>query len=334
MKLKNNTDWNLLAKFMAGETDAKENSAVEIWAKNSPDNKALLHEIQTDWKKMDGMNAKFDVDNAWNKLHNRIASDSKTVELPVTSRKIKRNYFSLPMRIAASLLLLAILGISVAEIANKVKLVTVTASVEEKGKSVELPDGSKVYMNSGARLSYSKQFGHKNREVQLTGEAFFDVTPDKNKPFSISAGNAMIRVLGTSFNVNSGNNKNQVEVYVSTGIVELSESVNQNNRVLIHPGNIGLIEDSRIKMLVAENANSIAWKTGAMTFTDAPLTEVIALLNNVYNVNITLKGDGIDTIRINGSYRGDPLDRILAVISAHNPQLIIAKSEDTIYLSQ
>ena len=116
--------------------------------------------------------------------------------------------------------------------------------MKKKGKAVTLPDGSTVYMNAGARLSYSKQFGRKNREVQLTGEAFFDVTPDKKRPFSISAGNAVIRVLGTSFNVNSSNKENQVEVYVSTGIVELSESGNQNNRVLIHPGNIGLIENS------------------------------------------------------------------------------------------
>jgi len=334
MILKNKTNWNLLAKFMAGETDAKENRAVETWAEKSQENKALLHEINTDWQKMDRMNARFDVDNAWSKLNNRLSAESKTVELPVSSRKAARNYFTLPMRVAASLLFLALLGISVVEIANKLKQVTVIASVEEKGKAVELPDGSSVYLNTGARLSYSKQYGRKNRQVQLSGEAFFDVKPDKSSPFQISAGNAVIRVLGTSFNVNSGNKDNQVEVYVATGIVELSENGNQNNRALIKPGNIGLIENSKINLSIAENANSIAWKTGAMTFTDAPLTEVIALLNNVYNVNIALKGDGIDTIRINGSYQYDPLGRILDVICAHNPQLVIAKSEDTIYLSQ
>ena len=334
MILKNKTNWNLLAKFMAGETNAKESNAVETWAEKSPENKALSHEINTDWQKMDRMNARFDVDKAWSKFNNRLSAESKTVELPVPSRKTPRIYFTLPMRVAASLLFLALLGISVVEITNKLKQVTVTASVEEKGKAVELPDGSSVYLNAGARLSYAKQFGRKNRQVQLSGEAFFDVKPDKSHPFRISAGNAVIRVLGTSFNVNSGNKNNQVEVYVSTGIVELSENGNQNNSVLIRPGNIGLIENSKINLSMAENANSIAWKTGAMTFIDAPLTEVIALLNNVYNVNITLKGDGIDTIRINGSYQGDPLEGILDVISAHNPQLVIAKSEDTIYLSQ
>ncbi len=329
-------NWNLLAKYMAGETNTKENTDVETWANNNAGNRELLREIKTDWKKMDMMDTRFDVDNAWNKVQNRILTDSapEVHQSAVNYKKPVLRYMRTPMRIAASLALLAMLGIALVTVAGRLQRVNITASQTEKGKVVQLPDGTSVYLNADTRLSYTKRFAKNHRDVILDGEAFFEVTHDKSRPFRIYAGNACVKVLGTSFNVNTRKNNNQVEVYVSTGVVELSEVADQNNRVLLHPGNTGTIEQKKIQFTSTGSENCIAWKTGDLNFKDTRLQDVIPVLNDVYQVKIILNEPEIDTTRIDGSYHGDPLDQILRVICKQNPKLKVAKSGDTIYLSR
>jgi transmembrane sensor len=335
MLLKNKTDWNLLARYMAGETNETETETVHLWADKSAANSSLFNEIKSDWKKMEKMDARFNVDKAWNKLHGRIAVEDSSVNLPPLRSKSQSfaGLISVPIRIAASLLLLTILGFAVYAALNRFQKIDITASVNEKGKLIELSDGSKVYLNGDTRLSYTRQFGRKSRVVRLDGEAFFEVTPDKSKPFRIYAGNASIKVLGTSFNIDSRKNDRQVEVYVSTGVVELSETADQNNRILLHPGNIGRFEQKTISLEKANNENSLAWKTGELTFTATPLSQVIPVLNNVYDVHIVINAPDIGNTRIDGSYHGDPLDQILLIICQQN-DLTIVKSADTIYLSR
>lgn len=332
---KNKTDWSLLAKYMAGETNEKEKQAVTEWLDNNPENRVLYKEIKSDWKIMDTMNSRFNVDNAWNKLQNRIVANDGSIadSNNIAAHQLSRRNFLTPMRIAASLLFLAFLGTSLFFVAGRLQRVNVTADYNEKGKEVILPDGSTVYLNGSSSISYSKNFDKKSREVRLDGEAFFEVTPDKSKPFSIYANKARIKVLGTSFNVDARNDDDIVEVFVTTGIVELSDAEDQHNHVLLRPGNIGMLNHNTVSSTNAENENCIAWRTGIMTFHDTMLSEVTAVLNEVYNVNIVFRDSGIDTTHINGSYQNDPLDDILNAICMQN-QLIVEKSANMIYLSR
>jgi transmembrane sensor len=336
MFYKNDTNWDLLAKFLAGEANPEEVTALEEWRNANPSNNELLQKLKSDWKKMERMNARFDVDKAWNNINDRISAEApahvtETVTIaPVTVKRLLT-----PMRIAATLLLLTLLGVALYTVINRVSTVQVIAAVNEKGKTVALPDGSLVTLNADTKLHYSKKFGKINREITLTGEAFFDVKHDASKPFVIHAGDARVRVLGTSFNVNMREKNEGVEVYVTTGLVELSENNNVDNRQLIQPGNIGILHNNKITVAHTGDANSLAWKTGKITFSDTPLGKAVSVLGKFYNVHIVLKGEGMDTININGSYKqNDPLDLILEVIGSHNPQLSIAKSGDTVYLSQ
>ncbi|MFO7371127.1 MAG: FecR domain-containing protein [Bacteroidales bacterium] len=334
MFTRNKTDWNLLAKYMAGEAEEKEVREVMDWVGKNPGNQALYNEIKTDWNKMDMMNKRFDVDNAWNKLQNRIL-DTKEIVLPDEIQKSQKPVYRFPalLRIAASLLLLAMVGAVLVYITGQTRTVSMVTSYNEKGKEVSLPDGSVIFLNAASSVSYSKQFGKKHREITLKGEAYFEVTPDKSKPFVIYANNAQIKVLGTSFNVDANDAKDKVEVYVTSGVVELSEMTNMNNKVLLHPGNAGMINNRNVSMTSNGDVNCLAWKTGDLTFKGTRLNDVAAVLNEIYNVRIVIREPGIDTTRIEGSYQNDPLDHILRVICTQN-HLNIAKSDDTIYLSR
>jgi transmembrane sensor len=331
---KNKTDWNLLAKDLAGETNEKEKQAMAEWIDKSQENRTLYKQTKSDWKMMDKMNAQFNVDNAWNKLYNRILTEEPDLTADNTIRKVHPYRFLLtPVRIAAAILVLALLGASVMYFTNRMQEVNVTAAVNERGKQVILPDGSSVFLNGYSTIRYPKHFKKRSREVKLSGEAFFEVSPDKDKPFRIFANDACIKVLGTSFNVDARGDDHQVEVYVSTGIVELSVVDNMNNKVLLKPGTIGLLKQKTVTARKSENENSIAWKTGCMTFYETRLSEVTPILNNFYNVNIVIREPGVDSTRITAEYNNDPLDEILEVICKQN-HLTVEKSDNMIYLSR
>jgi transmembrane sensor len=336
MITKNKTDWGLLAKYLAGEANGKEKTSVEKWLGESAKNRAEFRKLGSDWKIMESMK-QFDVDNAWKKLHGRIIDN----EEPVLADNGKsadlhhRMSWGTPLRIAASLLLLIALGASIAIGVGRFQKVTITASASERLKSVTLPDGSRVTMNSSSTLSYMKHFRRNTRNVTLTGEAFFEVTPDKSRPFIINTDKAAIRVVGTSFNVDTKGRSSSVEVYVSTGIVEVYKPESMINSVFLHPGEIGTVSENIINSKKASNENAIAWKTGRMDFRDIPLSEAVEMLNKMYDVDIVLKARGLASIRTVGEYRypEEPLDTILRVFCQQN-LLRIEKSDNKIYLSK
>jgi ferric-dicitrate binding protein FerR (iron transport regulator) len=190
-------------------------------------------------------------------------------------------------------------------------------------------------MNDNTTLSYRKHFGRNTRDVTLSGEAYFEVTPDKTKPFIIHTDEAAIRVVGTAFNVDTRGGTSTVQVYVSSGIVEVYKPESRNNSVFLHPGEVGTVSSNIINSKTASNENAIAWKTGRMDFRDIPLSEAVEMLNKMYNVNIILKARGIASIKTVGEYRypEESLDTILRVFCQQN-LLRIEKSDNKIYLSK
>jgi transmembrane sensor len=336
MFTKSKTDWGLLAKYLAGETNEKEKSAVEKWLGQSAENRAEFGKLRSDWKIMESMK-QFDVDNAWNKLHGRIIENGEPVQEDSAKSTFipRRMVWGTPLRIAASLLLLIALGASVAIAVGRFSKVTVTTAENEQLRKVTLPDGSTVTMNGSTTLSYMKHFHGNERNIRLTGEAFFEVTPDKSRPFIIHTDEADIRVVGTSFNVDTRANSSDVEVYVSTGIVQVYKPESIKNSVFLHPGEIATVSKNMINCKTTPNENALAWKTGKMDFRGIPWSEAVSMLNKIYNVNIVLKEPGMSSIKTTGEYRypEEPLDTILRILCQQSA-LRIEKSDNKIYLSK
>jgi len=281
---------------------------------------------------LDNMNKHFNVDNAWEKLHDRITSQGNVSEPTETLQKKHNKWLFLsPLRIAATVLSLALVGVSLIFITEKTRNSTIISSTDDRITNVRLPDGSLVYLNTDTKIDFAKKFNSKTREISLDGEAYFEIAPDKNKPFLIFANNACIKIVGTSFNVDARGPDQQVEVYVSTGIVELSEAKNRDNGIILNAGYLGTLNRNELKTIKAENENSIAWKTRNMNFNDTRLSEVVEVLNDVYKVSILFREPDMDTTRITGVYQDDPLDEVLNIICTQN-HFTIEKSDNKIYL--
>ena len=229
-----------------------------------------------------GGDSNIDVDKAWNKVYSRIndAGEIKTVRLFLPGRNI--------FRIAAAILVMlgiGVAGLYLSERSVFSKKITVATDINQKNLEVTLPDGSVVILNRETVLSYRSDYGKNERIVSLSGEAFFEITPDQDKPFTIDAGKAKVKVLGTSFNVITDNPDAAVEVFVKTGKVMLSDN-SGSNTLLLEPGYVGTIDSEKSDRSFNENPNYMAWNTGVLVYDGQTLDIVFRDLKRVYNMDI------------------------------------------------
>jgi ferric-dicitrate binding protein FerR (iron transport regulator) len=263
----------------------------------------LFNITEKDAEMIESTNYMFDqeTDNAWSSLHNKINEKSSEQR---TIRFYQKPFF----RIAASIVfILGIFWISYSTfIQSKFEITETRASHLEK----VLPDGTTVYLNANSSIKFPKHFSANNRKVELSGEAFFNVKKDAKRPFIIKAEDAIIKVLGTSFNVNTNN---KVEVLVKTGKVSLS-SVFNNKKLILTKGEFGILKNQTIEKVSISDINYLSWKTQLLDFRDAPLSYVIDVINKTYTENIFLDGKKTSELRLYAKFDKAPLNTVLESI--------------------
>jgi transmembrane sensor len=197
---------------------------------------------------------------------------------------------------------------------GKPNLISVTAN---KGhiSMVLLPDGSKVWLNSGSTLNYPRAFS-KIRAVELiNGEAFFDIRHDKRHPFIVHYGKLHAEVLGTSFNVKYYRKLNDVRVTVVTGLVEVGND--KQSFGLVSPDKeIIYNQKSNTHNLRLINSQKVAaWKAREINLFDVPFEDLMLTIENVYNVKVNYNHDEmknvITTIHFSS---GDDIKQVLEII--------------------
>ena len=259
----------------------------------------------------------YQVDEAWAKVENQIHSQSKQ-----NDRGIRKLFEGSAFRAIAAVFVGLMLVISAYFVAHKSNIGDSFVEVKATDKVVNmigLPDGTFVSLNTNTRITYPKKFVGNLREVSIEGEAFFEVKPDKNKPFVIHAGKAQIKVLGTSFCVNAYPEAKQVEVIVQTGKVQVLNKAAepaQTNELILVPGDKGTLvyASNSLQKTSNQDVNFIAWKTRNLIFKATSLNEVIRNLEKVYNVKISLADPRLNDLLLTAQFNDYPLDFILKVI--------------------
>lgn len=197
--------------------------------------------------------------------------------------------------------------------------------------STTLNDGSKVTLNANSRLTYPSQFEDVNREVNLSGEAFFEIEKDPEKPFIIHTDAIDVTVLGTSFNVRSLDNESTASVTVATGIVRVNSN---GNSIQLVQGEKGILDKQSGKLfkVVNDDKNYLSWKTKTFQFDNLPLSDVINILNNAYQSSIELKNSDIVNCPVTVGFEKQSLNSILEVLKA-TLDLEIEKNDNVILLT-
>jgi transmembrane sensor len=249
--------------------------------------------------------------NAWKKINSRVGGSQAST---VNAKRFHINRYIWIPAVAAALALLLLLPLFRAEKTQVVqidKLVSENASTE---RQIILPDGTSVTLNRNAKLTYPKQFAKEARQVELRGEAFFEVKHDANHPFIVTAAGAKVKVLGTSFNVKTFENEKRIEVVVSTGKVEVW-SPDRLKHIFITPGLMGITAKNTDPQVVDADMNRIGWKTKRLVFRNQSLDYIVNYLEETYHQPIAFSDASIRNLKLTATFEKQPLEDVLGVIA-------------------
>ncbi|TAJ15340.1 FecR family protein [Marinilabiliaceae bacterium JC017] len=281
-KNQNSINWDLLAKKMAGELNSEEEEMMNQWRSQNSENEKDFNEVKKLWgetkyaRELDAVNT----DGAWNKVQQKM-------------RRKPANLYRQRMLWSVAASVAVIMGLLIGDWIwkGKDKFIEQTVVIAENNmQQITLADGTDVSINGGTTFMYPQQFEGQTRTVKLDGEAFFKVTRDKDVPFVIETNDLVVKVLGTSFNVKSYKGMNVAEVIVESGSVEVSLEGNRENRVVLSAGEKALFnrETQSLISMMNEDENYNAWSTRIIQFKDAPMTEVVKVLEDVYKIEISV----------------------------------------------
>ncbi|QLC65041.1 DUF4974 domain-containing protein [Flavobacterium sp. LPB0248] len=154
---------------------------------------------------------------------------------------------------------------------------------------LKLSDGTIVSLNAGSSLRYPEQFGlNGNRNVYLTGEAFFEVAKDKEHPFVVNANQVDIKVLGTKFNVSAYPENPTVNSTLLEGSIQMSETADPSNVILLEPNQMATWQNNTKKITLKNVDVSLysAWTKGELAFKDTPFSTIAKIIQRTYDVEI------------------------------------------------
>ncbi len=321
-----------MARYMAGEMGMKEEIEFRKRMENDSVLKKELNQMEKSWKHIKDLPLS-EIGNpgsAWKKLHNRLEADGL---LDSDKSKGGRRGFAPTLRIAASILVILAIGIPSLWFGLNHDTNNPSEVMQYSGKGVttiDLPDGSRVYLNEGSEIVYPESF-NQERTVKLDGEAFFEVMSDPDNPFVVRSGQVVVSVLGTSFNVKESRAENRVEVFVESGKVRISLE-NPDEFITLEPGELGQANASTLSLKEQTDPNYISWKTKDFKFVDEELGKVLRELEESYHVEIRTEGVRLSELRITSTYREQSIDSILETIGKAFG-LNVQKKEELYYLN-
>jgi len=323
-----------MARYLAGEMTVTEEIAFLSESKKSREELSELKNMEKNWKYFDQNPSKKDWNSgeAWMQLHQRLESEGLLEDQKAAMPG--RGRFAPLLRVAASLALILAIGIPAlyfGVIRDNSKESIRHHLAQDGVATVDLPDGSRVYLNKGAEITYSEAFKNR-RAVELEGEAFFEVMSDPQNPFTVRSGALLVTVLGTSFNVKQLDQSSDFEVYVKSGKVKVSLEAS-DQFIQLEPEEFGVLENKSLSFLELEDPNYISWKTKDFKFVNSALMEVLFELEESYHVDIHAEDADISELRITTSYSGQSIDAILETIGTAF-DLNISHKENSYFLTK
>ena len=317
----------LITRYLNGNASLSEKKQVESWVKESPLNQYQFNKLKEYWEKdtVDPklINHEFQKQNLWNQYLD--TSKPNTVPLPNTRRKGRLAWISIAASITLLLTVTALFSIRERLFAPQEIEVSI-ASVEKynpngQKSQTQLPDGSKVWLNSDSKITYPEKFSDSLRIVQLEGEAFFDVQHDSDRPFIVVADKIQVRVLGTKFNVNAFTTQKEITIALVEGSINVTSDSTAEG-VLVKPSH-GVSYSKQLDVFreFSKQGNpemfekAISWKSGKLVFDGDDLEDFVTEISRWYGVTVRITGVPQNDWRLVGAFENEFLTNVLDAIA-------------------
>ncbi len=330
--MKNDIDYELLLRHIRKETNKEEDNLVREWLSADPDNINLYDLLRKSYDDINSDAERIDVENAWNIVAERagikitestetgkIIPIENTLSSPQTASNSLR--FGNILKYAAVFVFLFTIPFMVSEYFEfgEMDAVELNELIVENGtqSKITLIDGTIVILDASSKFSYPDQFDEDLREVWLEGEGFFEVEPDNERPFIVHAGNTLVRVLGTKFNVRAWQDTEYEKIIVTEGRVSFEIEGDPSTGVILEKNQMSLVRDGRpTEPVVADAEKSTAWMRYEMDFDDVKLGEIFNQLERWYSVKIDIDNTEYLDLRLKLFIPNRPVDSILDLLSS------------------
>ena len=186
-----------------------------------------------------------------------------------------------------------------------------------KKSIITLLDGTRITLNAGSKLSYPTKFGKKKREVQLEGEAYFEVSHNPQKPFVVKSGELITTVFGTKFNIKAYPEENNIKVALVNGKVKVTNSGNvKQKEVFLKPQQqVVYNKNSKIEKVVKfDTRKTIGWRNNVLVFENENLKDVFTILERTFGIKIEIKNELLKNKRISANFENESFWGIIEVI--------------------
>ena len=299
----------LIARFLGETASADECRQLENWINETPENRVYFKQMKALW------------DSSY------LAGDQVERSLESSMKKLQRSpmrLLSQLQKIAAVLFLPLLLGSILLFFQYKQQTPSQSAWIQTSSpfgslSKIELPDGSKVWLNTGSSLSYPVRFDGSDRTVKLEGEAYFEVVSDPSNPFEVQTATCSVTATGTRFSIMAYKGMATHQVTLAEGKVkvgnlpnkrEIHLKANQNLRLNVSTGQASLEEADAYKYF--------AWKDGRIIFRNDRLSDIADRLSLQYNTDIEIQGD-ISELRFRATFENETLTEVLNLLKLASP---------------
>lgn len=335
---KNNINIDLLDRFMRGETLPEEEQLLLEWFRNSASKDEILEFYQQRWSEVpeDELPAEIQGRMYLRIKERMLEMENLHKEQEKRAFKLKSSFMRFLPYAATILLCISISFSFYLYTQNNLSASNEYIVSAEKGQraSVTLPDGTKVWLNSHTELRYKSDYGVKERNVFLNGEAYFEVSKDKEHRFVVNAGEMAVEALGTAFNVKAYNEDPDFVATLFEGSIKAGTG-DDNNVILTPDQHVSLNRKSKsLTVGISENVlYARMWRNNELAFEKEKLDDIAVLLNRMYNVQLKFKSDKIRQYRFSGVIKNNSLDNVIEIISLTAP-IIYESHGDTIILDE
>ncbi|HKI90110.1 MAG TPA: FecR family protein [Draconibacterium sp.] len=344
-----------IVNFLADQFSEKDIAVLNKWLENNEENKILFDELIDIWQVSlhKKIIEQINVQKAWDEISAKLK----------TNKSQHKILWQEAIRIAAVFVFALFIGglgyylfSKKVDENSKMQFVEYVSPLGSRS-FVKLSDGSKVWLNSGSTLKYQHSYGMKNRDLKLSGEAYFEVAKNKKLPFVVQTSEINITALGTKFNVKAYPEEKTIETTLIEGSVKLkSTTVNLNQNILLKPNekavftkknqalelitqhqnknNKVLDTTTKPKLEIIESVEPepiVSWKDKRWVIRNEKLGDLAVKLERRYDVNFIFDNDLLKEYSFGGTLEDESLEQVMKAIQYSSPIKYII-DDKTVYI--
>jgi transmembrane sensor len=313
--------WADLARWFAGELSSEEAARLEAWVGAEPERAALVAALRKAWSVAGAPAEGWDPARALSRIREAAAEEARVIgrlgSAKVEPPNAVRRWAALALAAAAGVGV--VLGVTtIAPLLRAPATLTEYRAARGQRLTLRLGDGTQVTLAPGTVLRRPSDYGRRERRLELEGEAYFIVTHDSTRPFTVATARLIARDVGTRFNVRAYADDSATAVVVAEGqvAVRLSQTSADASNLVLGAGDVGDVRNGTLARTRGVSVDQVlAWTEGRLVFRDTPLAEVVTRLARWYDVDVRLGGRGLAGLRVTGSFRDEPVGVVLDAVA-------------------